>query len=176
VRRRRAFWDGAWEVSPDARVELAARITREESGRAAGGALVALPGREVHDDWRARVTLRTRHVQRDGWSLGNAYRLEWVQNRSGRPGTLATWTGSVRAGPVDGRFSASAHALHRGQVAWTPDLSPPGSLEYATVSGRGASMVGTLKLRLGLHAWVGARWSRQPPAASRLWITAGMRV
>ena len=176
VQRRRAFWDGEWRIRDDARVELGARVTREKSERAADGTLAALPRYGMHDDWRARATLRARRSSDSGWIVENAYRVEWVQNRSGRPGTIATWTTRLRAGALDARFSASAHALHRGQVAYSPEPTPLASGEFASVTGKGAAMSGSFRVWLRGHAWLGAAWSQRPPAASRLWITLGLHT
>jgi hypothetical protein len=176
VRRRRAFWDGSWRIRDDARLELAARVTRESSDRGATGVLVALPAHEVHDDWRARATLRTQHVDDRRRIIDNAYRVEWVQNRSGRPGTIATWTWRVRAGAIDGRFAASAYALHRGQVAYAADSAPAGTAEYAAISGKGAALSASVRVSIEHHAWVGAEWAQRSPHDARVWISAGFRI
>lgn len=176
IHRRRAFWDGVWRLSSDARFELAARVTRESLLRAEGGVLTGLPEEQTHDDWRARVTLRTGGATEAGPLVENAYRLEWVQNRSGRPGTVATWTGRVRSGAIDGRLSATAHALHQGQVAYEPDVAPLSSGYYTVVAGKGAALSASLRVSLGLHAWLGAAFSKRPPGEPRLWISAGVKT
>jgi hypothetical protein len=176
IRRRRIFWDGMWRINERARVELAARVTREESETRATGWLSALPVRESADDWRARVTLRTQSPAGGGsGSVSNAYRLEWVQNRSGRPGTVATWTCRMEAGPLDARVSTTAHALLPGQLAYEPDAAPLAA-EYAAIAGKGATITTSVRVWLQRHAWLGATWSRRPPADARLWIVAGARL
>jgi hypothetical protein len=175
MRRRRAFWDGEWRVTRDTRLQLAARVTREQDTRAVNGTLVRRPLEVIADDWRARATLRVPAVLENGWNSENAYRVEWVQNRTGRPGIIASWSWRMRAGALDSRFSASAHALQRGQVSYSTDDAPPGLVEYAPVTGKGASLAASCRLRLRHHAWLGAAWSQRPPAGSRLWITFGLR-
>jgi len=176
IHRRRAFWDGVWRLSSEARFELAARVTRESSLRAAGGAIASLPEEQTYDDWRARVTLRTGGAAEAGPLVENAYRLEWVQNRSGRPGTVATWTGRVRSGAIDGRLSATAHALHQDQVAYEPDVAPLSAGYYTVVAGKGATLSASLRVSLGAHAWLGAAVSKRPPGEPRLWISAGFKT
>lgn len=175
IRRRRAFWDGEWRVTNDARLQLAARVTREENTRASKGALASLPAHEVADDWRARATARVHRVIANGWPVDNSYRLEWVQSRTGTPGMIATWSWRLRAGALDTKFSASAHALHSGQIAYSTDAAPPGLLEYSSITGKGASLAASFRLWLKHHAWLGAAWSQRPPGASRVWITLGLR-
>jgi len=170
IRRRRAFWDGEWRVTDDTRLQLAARVTREESTRPENGALAALPSHEVADDWRARATLRVFLGLTD-----NAYRVEWVQNRSGKPGMIASWSWRMRAGPLDTRLSASAHALAPGQVSYSTDDAPPGIAEYSTVTGKGASLAASTRLWFRHHAWLGAAWSQRPPGSPRVWVTLGLR-
>lgn len=170
IRRRRAFWDGEWRVTSDARLQLAARVTREENTRASKEALAALPAHDVVDEWRARATLRV-----FPGLIENSYRLEWVQARTGKPGMIATWSWRMRAGALDTRFSASAHALQSGQVAYSTDAAPPGLVEYSSITGKGASLAASLRLWLKHHAWLGAAWSQRPPGPSRVWITLGLR-
>jgi hypothetical protein len=176
VRRRRVFWDGSWHVSDDTRFEMAARVTRESSDRGATGMLAALPAHDVRDDWRARATLRAERVDDNGRIIDNAYRLEWVQNGSGRPGTIATWTCRWRSGAMDGRLSASAYALHRGQVAYSAESASIGVAEYAAISGRGAALSASWRVSIARHAWVRAEWSKRSPDASRIWISAGFHI
>jgi hypothetical protein len=175
IKRRRAFWDGEWRANSDTRLQLAARITREENTRASKGALASLPFHEVADDWRARATLRVQSVLGKGWLADNSYRLEWVQNRTGRPGIIATWSWRLRAGALDTKLSASAHALQSGQIAYSTDAAPPGLLEYSSFTGKGASLAASFRLWLKHHAWLGAAWSQRPPGPSRVWITLGVR-
>jgi hypothetical protein len=175
MRRRRAFWDGEWRVSDDTQLELAARITREDNTRAVNGALTALPVHEVSDDWRARATVRVKRPLENGWVTDNNYRLEWVQGRAGKPGMIAAWSWRMRAGAIDTRLSASAHALGPGQVAYATDSAPPGLVEYSSVTGKGASLAASLRVWLKHHAWLGAAWSQTPPRPQRLWITLGAR-
>ena len=175
IRRRRAFWDGEWRITSDARLQLAARITREENTRASKGALASLPAHEVLDDWRARATVRVNGVIANGWPVDNAYRLEWVQSRTGKPGIIATWSWRLRAGACDTRLSASAHALETGQISYSTDAAPPGLVEYAAVTGKGASLAASFRLWLKHHAWLGAAWAQRPPGAPRVWITLGLR-
>jgi hypothetical protein len=165
-----------WRISSDAWLELAARVTHERSTDAEGGALPALPGRATHDEWRGRITLRSGRPDESGRLIENAYRLEWVQNRSGRPGTVAAWTGRVRTSMFDGRLSATSHALHQGQVAYEPEAAPLSTGEYTTIGGKGATLSASLRVLLGPHAWLGAAWSRRPPSDSRLWISAGIKT
>ncbi len=174
IRRRRAFWDGEWRVSSDTRFQLAARITREETTRPASGTLTALPSHEVVDDWRARATLRVGSVMDNGWLTDNSYRLEWVQSRTGKPGIIATWAWRMRAGALDTKFFASAHALESGQVSYSTDTAPPGLVEYSAVTGKGALLAASFRLWLRHHARLGAAWSQRPPADSRVWITLGL--
>jgi hypothetical protein len=176
IRRRRAFWDGGWRVNDDTRVELAARITREETEKPASGTLTALPSQQTTDDWRARATLRAERNTPNGWRSENAYRLEWVQNRTGRPGVIATWSWRMRAGPLDTKLSASAHALGLGQVSYSTDAAPPGLVEYSAVTGKGASLAASVRLWIKHHAWLSAAWSQTPPTAPRVWITLGART
>jgi len=173
IRRRRAFWDGEWRVSDDTRLQLAARITREETTRPVNGALAAFPSHEVVDDWRARATLRV--FLDNGWPMDNAYRVEWVQNRSGKPGMIASWSWRMRTGALDTRLSASAHALAPGQVSYSTDDAPPGVSEYSAVTGKGASLAASTRLWLRHHAWLGAAWSQRPPGSPRVWVTLGLR-
>jgi hypothetical protein len=170
IRRRRAFWDGEWRITGDTRLELAARVTREETTRPATGALASLPSRDVADDWRVRATWRVLLGLTD-----NSYRVEWVQNRTGKPGIVGTWSWRLRTGALDTKLSASAHALHSGQASYSTDAAPPGLIEYSSVTGKGASLAASVRLRLKRHAWVGAAWSQRPPGASRVWITLGLR-
>ena len=170
IRRRRAFWDGEWRVTDDTRLQLAARVTREETTRPENGALAALPSHEVADDWRARATLRVFLGLTD-----NTYRVEWVQNRSGKPGMIASWSWRLRAGAFDARLSASAHALAPGQVSYSTDDAPPGIAEYSAVTGKGASLAASTRLWLRHHAWLGAAWSQRPPGSPRVWVTLGLR-
>jgi hypothetical protein len=171
IRRRRAFWDGEWRITEDTRLELAARVTREESTRPASGTLTSLPSHGVTDDWRARATWRV-----FGGFAENSYRLDWVQNRAGTPGLIATWAWRMRAGALDTRVSASAHALGLGQVSYSTDDAPPGLVEYSPVTGKGASLAASVRLWLKHHAWLGAAWSQTPPKPRRLWITLGART
>jgi hypothetical protein len=175
IKRRRAFWDGEWRVTSDTRLQLAARVTREEDTRAATGALASLPLHKVTDDWRARATVRVNRVLAYDWLMDNTYRLEWVQARTGKPGMIATWSFRLRAGALDTKFSASAHALESGQVAYSTDAAPPGLVEYSSITGKGASLAASLRLWLKHHAWLGAAWSQRPPGPSRVWITLGVR-
>jgi hypothetical protein len=173
IRRRRAFWDGEWRITDDTRLQLAARVTREEITRPVDGALAALPSHEVSDDWRARATVRV--FLDNGWQSDNTYRLELVQNRTGKPGVIATWAWRMRAGALDTRLSASAHALESGQVSYSTDAAPPGLVEYSAVTGKGAALGASFRLWLKHHAWLGAAWSQTPPRPSRVWITLGVR-
>jgi hypothetical protein len=175
MRRRRAFWDGEWRIRDDTRFELAARVTREDSDRGATGPLAAIPARATSDDWRARATLRAQHTNDQGWVMDNAYRIEWVQNRSGRPGTLVMWTWRLRAGAFDGRFSASAHALQREQVTYVAESMPLDTGDYSAMTGKGAAMTASLRLWLRRHAWLEATWAARAPAASRVWVALGLR-
>jgi hypothetical protein len=170
IRRRRAFWDGEWRFSSDTRLQLAARITREDNTRPVKGTLASLPSHEVTDEWRARATLRVSAGLTD-----NSYRLEWVQNRTGKPGMIAAWAWWLRAGFVDARLAASAHALAPGQVSYSAEDAPPGLVEYAPVTGKGASLAASVRLWLKHHAWLGAAWSQTPPRPQRVWITVGLR-
>jgi hypothetical protein len=175
IRRRRAFWDGEWRITGDTRLQLAARVTREETTRAVNDALASLPSHEVSDDWRARATLRAWRVTGAGRLVDNTYRLELVQNRAGKPGVIATWAWRLRTGALDTRLSASAHALEHGQVSYSTDAAPPGLVEYSAVTGKGAALGASLRLWLKRHAWLGAAWSQTPPRPSRVWITLGVR-
>ncbi|HET6462919.1 MAG TPA: hypothetical protein VFH33_03885 [Candidatus Krumholzibacteria bacterium] len=170
IRRRRAFWDGEWRVTDDTRFQLAARVTREENTRASKGALASLPAQELTDEWRARATLRV-----FPGLIDNSYRLEWVQARTGKPGMIATWVWRLRAGALDTKLSASAHALQSGQVAYSTDAAPPGLVEYSSITGKGAALAASFRLWLKHHAWLGAAWSQRPPGPSRVWITLGLR-
>lgn len=176
VRRRRAFFDVTWRVHDEALLDLAARVTREESDRAEGGVLVAGPERARADDWRARVTLRTREAGAGAWIIDNAYRLEWVQNRSGRPGTIATWTSALQRGGFDVRLAASAYALHRSQVTYSAETALPGSRGYEAVSGRGAALSASVHVAIAGRARLGAAWSKRPPGESRVWVSLAVRT
>jgi hypothetical protein len=174
LHRRRVSWDGQWRIGTGARVELAGRVSREERERAAGGALSGRPAHTVADDRRARATLYTRHAPGGGWTLDNRYRLEWVQGRSGRPGTIVTWAATLRAGVVEGRLLAGAHALHSEQIAYSPDPAPLDPGAFGALAGRGASMTGSLRVWLGGHVFAGATWSARSPAPGRWWLTLGL--
>ncbi|HKW13260.1 MAG TPA: hypothetical protein VJS69_02120, partial [Candidatus Krumholzibacteria bacterium] len=176
IRRRRAFWDGAWRIDDDTELELAARVTREENTRAASGALAGLPLHEVADDWRARATVRAQRGLGSGWLTENAYRLEWVENRSGKPGIVASWVWRMHASLIDTKLSASAHALGPGQVSYSTDSAPPGLVEYSAVTGKGASLAASFRLGFKRHAWLEAAWSQTPPRPQRMWITLGART
>jgi hypothetical protein len=114
-------------------------------------------------------------VLENGWLTDNSYRIEWVQNRTGRPGIIATWQWRLRAGAVDTRLSASAHALETGQVSYSTDAAPPGIDAYSAVTGKGALLAASFRVWLRHHAWLGAAWSQRPPGDSRVWVTLGLR-
>jgi hypothetical protein len=176
VRRRRLTWDGTWRVSPDTRVEFAARATRDVDLRAASGALAALPVLEVHDEWRARATLRSRRRLSPVWSVDNAYRIEWVEARTGRPGTMVTWTCALRAAGLEWKFAASAFALSGGQVVYSPDAAPLGAGSFEAISGRGAAMSAQFRAHLRRHASVGLSWSQRPPGEARVAVFLTLRT
>jgi hypothetical protein len=158
IRRRRAFWNGEWRLGDDTQLELAARFTREEDTRSVNGALTALPSREVADDWRARTTLRAQSIIANRWQSENAYRLEWVRNRIGRPGMVASWSWRMRAGALDTKLSASAHALGLGQVSYSTEDAPPGLIEYSAVTR--AQTLARRSVVAQTPAWLGAAWSQ----------------
>jgi len=176
ARRRRLSWDAVWPVSTDARVEFATRATRDLELHAATGRVAALPSLEVHDEWRARATLRARRPVAAGWSVENAYRLEWVEARTGRPGTMATWTCAVRAPGVEWRFAASAFALGGGQVVYSADSAPVGAASFEAVSGRGVSMSALVRARFRRHASLGVSWSQRPPGQARVSVFLTLRA
>jgi hypothetical protein len=175
MRRRRAFWDGEWRVTSEARLQLAARVTREDDTRAVKGSLASLPAHEVVDDWRVRSTLRVQRTLGRACLTENTYRLEAVQSRTGKPGMIVTWTWRLRAGACDARLSASAHALETGQVSYSSDAAPPGLVEYSAVTGKGAALAASFRLWLKHHAWLSVAWSQRVPGPPRLWITLGLR-
>jgi len=175
TRRRRAFWDGEWRVTGSTRLQIAARLTREETSRAAGAALAETPQHTIADDWRARVTLRAQRIAGNGWITEHSYRVEWVQNRTGHPGIVAAWGWRLRAGPIDTRVSASAHALESGQVSYGTDAAPPGTTVYSPVTGTGATLGASMRWSIQRHAWLGVVWAQTPPRTSRVWITVGVR-
>ncbi len=175
IRRRRAFCDGEWRIAHDARLQLAARVTRETTTRPARGVLAALPSHEVSDEWRARAAVRVQSHLENDFLTENTYRLEGVQNGTGKPGIIATWAWRLQAGILDTRFSASAHALQSGQVVYATEAAPPGVVEYSPVTGKGASLAASVRLSLKHRVWLGGAWSQRPPGPSRLWITLGVR-
>jgi hypothetical protein len=81
----------------------------------------------------------------------------------------------MEAGPLDARVSTTAHALLPGQLAYEPDAAPLAA-EYAAIAGKGATITTSVRVWLQRHAWLGATWSRRPPADARLWIVAGARL
>jgi hypothetical protein len=176
VRRRRLSCEGRWRITPYARLELAARITSEAARGFPDALAGAAPRRDAADEWRARATLRARQAGESGWQVENTYRLEWVQNRSGRPGTLAGWSLRWQAGPLEGGGSAAAHALHGGQVAYEASPEPLASGEYAPLTGRGARVSAWLRVRLGPHAWLEGTWTQRSPSPERIWLSAGVRI
>ena len=158
-RRRRIAWEGNCRLSPEARLEVAARATRDLD-REVEDAVLGVPLRvEVRDEWRARATLRARRPLSSAWSVENAYRIDLVGARRERPGTLATWTCKVRWAGHECRFSASAAALREGQLGYAPNPGVVGTSAFAVVTGRAAYLSASLRSDLGAHTRLGGAWT-----------------
>jgi hypothetical protein len=151
-------------------VELAVRSTHEVETVASGGALAATPVQEAHEDWRARVTLRARRGLDPAWDIDNAYRMEWVEDRTGRPGTVAAWTCALRGAVVEWRVEASAFALRGGQLAYQREEGPVGQAAFWALSGKGAALSTSLQVGIAPEARLGASWARRAGGGARVLV------
>lgn len=167
LQRRRAAWSAGWRIDGGARLDVAARATRDVRRRFGSGPLVTVPEREVREEWRVRATLRARRDAGSGWRVENAYRVEVVDVRAGRAGVMANWTGSVEGAGVRVTVAAGGFALGPGQSAYTPNPGLVGDGAFSTLSGRGGSLSAAVRVSAGPRARVGATWAARGTARGR---------
>jgi hypothetical protein len=93
-----------------------------------------------------------------------------VENHAGRPGTVATWTFTLRGAALEQRVCASAFALRGDQVAYARETGPVGGGAFSALAGRGAALSTSLQVRIAPNARLGASWARTPPRAARVLV------